>query len=100
MSDCPYHLTPEDTGERRRRTDPPDPPRGHLREAVKDLLFSGGFTPIQSVGAGTTRAFSFAPDSRISSDRGTRLVWRRAISPVQQNAFPAFAAKRSYQRRH
>jgi hypothetical protein len=21
MSDCPYHLTPEDTGERRRRTD-------------------------------------------------------------------------------
>jgi|EndMetStandDraft_5_1072996.scaffolds.fasta_scaffold265822_2 hypothetical protein len=44
MSDCPYHLTPEDTGERRRRTDPPDPPRGHLREAVKALLFSGGFT--------------------------------------------------------
>jgi hypothetical protein len=45
MSDCPYHLTPEDTGERRRRTDL----RirllgGHLREAVKVMLFSGGFT--------------------------------------------------------
>ncbi len=45
MSDCPYHLTPEDTGERRRRTDL----RirllgGHLREAVKAMLFSGGFT--------------------------------------------------------
>ena len=45
MSDCPYHLTPEDTGERRRRTGLwIRLLGGHLREAVKALLFSGGFT--------------------------------------------------------
>ena len=45
MSDCPCHLTPEDTGERRRRTGLwIRLLGGHLREAVKVLLFSGGFT--------------------------------------------------------
>ena len=45
MSDCPYHLTPEDTGERRRRTDLRIRlPGGQLRKAVTALLFSGGFT--------------------------------------------------------
>jgi hypothetical protein len=45
MSDCPCHLTPEDTGERRRRTGLwIRLLGGHLREAVKALLFSGGFT--------------------------------------------------------
>jgi hypothetical protein len=44
MSDCPYHLTPEDTGERRRRTDLQIRLLGgHLRETVKAVLFSGGF---------------------------------------------------------
>jgi len=45
MSDCPCHLTPEDTGERRRRTGLWTPPAWRpFTEAVKALLFSGGFT--------------------------------------------------------